>query len=62
MASAALSWHQMWHAPARVQEIAPPGRKGTIRATSGTGPNAQITVALDGRPAVTLRQSQLILI
>jgi hypothetical protein len=49
----------MWHVGRRVQELAAPHRKGSIRAVRGTGPSAQITVALDGRPPQNFRPAQL---
>ena len=59
MATAAQTFQQMWRIGRRVQEAAAPHRKGSIRARAGTGPNARITVNLDGRPPVTLRPGQL---
>lgn len=59
MASAAQTFHQTWRPGKRVQEVAPPHRKGTIRAVRGTGPNAVITVGLDGRPPARFRPAQL---
>ena len=60
MASAAAStFQQVWHIGRTVQENAPPRRKGTIRARSGTGANAVITVALSGRPPANFRPAQL---
>ena len=46
----------------RVQEIASPHRKGTVRAVAGVGNNAQVTVNLDGRPPTNFRPAQIKLI
>lgn len=43
----------------RVQEVASPHRKGTVRAVKGTGVNAVITVGLDGRPPTNFRPADL---
>lgn len=43
----------------RVQEVASPHRKGTVRAVKGTGVNAVITVNLDGRAPQDFRPAQL---
>lgn len=59
MATAAQTFQQEWHPGVRVQEVASPHRKGTIRAVQGTGPNAIVVVNLDGRPPATFRPSQL---
>jgi hypothetical protein len=57
--AAAVSFRQKWRIGRRVQENAAPHRKGSIRAVHGTGSNAVITVALDGRPPANFRPSQL---
>lgn len=59
MATAAQTFQQTWRVGRRVQETAAPHRKGTIRARAGTGVNARITVALDGRPPATFTPAQL---
>ena len=59
MAAAAQVFQQQWRPCRRVREAAAPHRKGTIRARQGTGANARITVALDGRPPATFRPAQL---
>ena len=46
----------------QVQEIAPPHRKGRVKATKGSGPNERITVALTGWHPVTFTPSQIKLI
>ena len=43
----------------RVQEVASPHRKGTVRAVAGSGVNAVVTVNLDGRPPANFRPAQL---
>ena len=43
----------------RVQEVASPHRKGTVKAVAGVGVNAVITVGLDGRPPVNFRPADL---
>ena len=53
------TFQQTWRVGRRVQEKASPFRKGTIRARQGTGANARITVALDGRPPATFHPAQL---
>jgi hypothetical protein len=62
MATAASSFSSLWRPGRRVQELASPHRKGTIRAVKGSGNNAQVTVGLDGRAPVTLHPPQLKLI
>jgi hypothetical protein len=42
-----------------VQEIAPPHRKGTVRAVKGSGLQADVTVNLTGWHPVTLKASQI---
>jgi hypothetical protein len=50
---APLSFSQIWHAGRRVQELALPRRKGTIKFVQGSGFRARITVNLDGgTPAI----------
>jgi hypothetical protein len=49
-----------WRPGRRVQEIAPPHRKGVIIAVQGTGGNASITVALFGHGAHNFRPGQLL--
>jgi len=53
------TFRQTWRTGRRVQENAPPHRKGTVKAVAGTGGNAVITVALDGRPPANFRPAQL---
>ena len=43
----------------RVAEVAPPHRKGTVRAVSRTGVDAVITVGLDGRAPQNFRPAQI---
>ena len=62
MAAAAQTFQQQWRPGRRVQEAAAPHRQGSIKARQGTGENARITVALDGRPPVTFKPAQLILL
>lgn len=57
--SAAASFHATWRIGRRVQEVAPPGRIGVIRAVQGTGVNAAIVVNLSGRPPQNFRPAQL---
>ena len=45
-----------------VQEIAPPHRKGAVRAVKGSGPQANVTVNLTGWHPVTLKAFQIKLI
>jgi len=52
----------VFKAPNRVQELAPPHRKGTVRHVAGTGSNATVTVNLDGRAPTSFRPAQLKLI
>ncbi|HEV2258590.1 MAG TPA: hypothetical protein VGS06_36175 [Streptosporangiaceae bacterium] len=59
MAASSQTFQQTWRIGRRVQEVAPPHRKGAIKARQGTGPNAVITVALDGRPPASFRPAQL---
>lgn len=59
MATSAATFQQTWRIGRRVQEKAAPHRKGSIKARQGTGANAQITVALDGRPPAKFRPAQL---
>jgi len=42
-----------------VQVLAPPQRKGHVRAVQGSGANAQVTVALIGWHPVTFRPAQI---
>ena len=53
------TFQQIWHVGRRVKENASPHRKGTIKARQGTGPNATIVVAPDGRPPASFRPAQL---
>jgi hypothetical protein len=62
VAASAQVFQQQWRPGRRVQEIAAPRRKGTVRARQGTGANARITVTLDGRPPATFRPGQLTLL
>jgi hypothetical protein len=62
VATSAQTFHQQYHIGRRVQEAASPHRKGSIRAVRGSGANAQITVALDGRPPANFRPAQLTLL
>lgn len=59
MATAAVTFHQVWYIGRRVEEDAIPHRQGFITVISGSGPNARITVALDGLPPVTFQPGQL---
>jgi hypothetical protein len=43
----------------RVQEIAPPHRRGSVRVVRGSGVNATIVVNLDGHPPTSFRPAQL---
>lgn len=56
------TFQQKWRIGRRVQETAPPHRKGSIKARQGTGANARITVALDGRPPQTFKPARLTLL
>lgn len=47
---------------ARVQEIAAPHRKGTVRAIKRTGPTALIWVGLDGYTIAVFHPSGLTLL
>ncbi len=62
MGKALQSWHQLWHQGARVQEVAPPHRKGSITVVQGAGPRARITVNLDGFPPAVFFPAQLTII
>lgn len=59
MPNYSLSFMETWNVGRRVQEIAVPHRKGTVRNVFGTGPNARVLVALDGLPAATFYPAQL---
>jgi hypothetical protein len=59
VATAQSGFQQTWRIGRRVRENAAPHRKGTIRARSGTGNNARITVNIDGRPPATFSPRQL---
>ena len=59
MAAAAQSFAQKWRIGRRVQEVAAPHRKGSIRARHGTGNNAVLTVAVDGRAPQNFHPAQL---
>lgn len=59
MATAASSFSALWKPGKRVQEVAPPHRKGTIRAVKGSGNNATIVVGLDGRAPQNFHPPQL---
>ena len=58
-ATAAASFHATWRIGRGVQEKAAPHRRGTIKATQGTGNNANIIVLLTGHPPVTFHPPQL---
>jgi hypothetical protein len=62
MATAASTFQQQWKPGRRVAEIAPPHRRGTVRAVTGTGAYAVIAVNLDGRPPQNFRPAQLALL
>jgi hypothetical protein len=62
MATALTTFQQQWRPGRRVREIAPPHRGGAIRAVIGTGGNAVIVVALDGRPPQSFKPGQLALL
>ena len=62
MTTSSQTFQQQYRVGRRVQEAAAPNRRGSIKARQGTGPNARITVALDGRPPQTFRPAQLILL
>lgn len=53
------TFQQTWKIGRRVQENAAPRRKGTIKARQGTGANAVIVIALDGRPPASFHPAQL---
>ncbi len=60
--TAAKTFHLLWHPGASVTEVAPPHRKGYIRAVQGTGSRARVTVVFPGQPPVTFFPAQLTLI
>ena len=62
VATAAQTFQQTWRIGRAVREVAPPNRTGTIRARSGTGQNAVITVTFTGRPPVSFHPAQLTLL
>lgn len=62
MAAAAVGFQQAWRPGRRVQENAPPHRRGSVRVVRGTGGNATVTVNLDGRPPASFRPAQLTLL
>ena len=59
MATAAQTFQQTWRIGRRVQEVATPHRKGSVRVVQGTGPNAVIVVNLDGHPPASFHPAQL---
>jgi hypothetical protein len=59
MPSPAASFHATWRIGRRVQEVAAPRRKGSVRTVLGVGANAVIVVSLDGRPPANFRPAQL---
>lgn len=63
MASAPTPFQLLWKPGKGVQEIAPPHRKGVIRAVQGSGPaTAIIVVNLAGRGPTSFRPGQLALL
>ncbi len=56
------TWGQIWFAGARVQEVSPPHRKGTVRSVFRTGPFAVIWVGLDGGHLAPFRPAELIVL
>lgn len=62
MATSASTFNALWRPGKRVQEVARPRRKGTIRHVAGSGANAVVTVGIDGRAPTSFRPAQLILI
>jgi hypothetical protein len=59
MATAAATFTQTWRVGRRVQEKAPPHRRGSVRARRGSGQNAVLVVNLDGRAPQNFRPAQL---
>lgn len=59
MSASATTFTLTWRPGRRVQEVAAPHRRGTIRLVRGTGINAVIIVGLDGRPPASFRPVQL---
>ncbi len=57
--TAARTFHLRWHVGAQVTEVAPPHRKGYIRAVQGTGARARITVVFPGAAPVTFFPAEL---
>jgi hypothetical protein len=62
MATAAQNFQLMWRRGRRVQEKAPPRRKGVITGVRGTGGNASVAVALFGHGGQTFSPGQLTLL
>ena len=62
MATAAATFQATWRIGRRVQEVAAPHRRGSIRAVLGAGVNAIIIVGLDGSHPANFRPAQLILL
>ena len=61
-ATAAAAFRATWRPGRRVQEVAAPRRRGTIRVVLGAGVNALILVGLDGVPPAIFGPAQLILL
>ena len=62
MATATSSFSALWKPGKRVQEVASPHRRGTIRHVAGSGSNAIVVVGLDGRAPQNFHPPQLKLI
>lgn len=62
MANSAVTFQQQWRPGRQVQEKGGQHRTGWIKAVTGTGNNAQVTVRFTGGSPVTLHPPQLILL